>query len=114
MRFFMKNKRNFFYLTLLALNFLICSCKPNMAPPKFEIGNDFYYWETTADSNLGDAMKNMRNFKKLEDLSEHNLMNIFGRIQKPAARSSNSASEIRGASLLQQRFHLAIRKFSAA
>lgn len=50
-----------------------------MAPPKFEIGNDFYYWETTADSNLGDAMKNMRNFKKLEDLSEHNLMNIFGR-----------------------------------
>ena len=57
---------------------VFCSCGPK-GPPPIEIGRDFYYWESTQDSNLGDALKNAREFKKLEDYSVHNLMNIFGK-----------------------------------
>ncbi len=57
---------------------LLCSCSRSK-PESIIIGNDFYYWESTAESNIGDVMKNLQNFKKLEDKTEHNLMKIFGK-----------------------------------
>ena len=46
---------------------------------KYEVGDSFYYWESTAESNPGDAMKNLRNFKKLEDKSVVNLRKTLGK-----------------------------------
>ncbi|WP_294430326.1 SpoIIE family protein phosphatase [uncultured Treponema sp.] len=74
------SKANFicFLILLTQIPVMLCSCgKPDA--PKLVLGRDFYYWESTADSNPGDAMKNAANFKKLEDHSEHNLMKIFGK-----------------------------------
>lgn len=46
---------------------------------KIPLGHNFYYWEASADSTPGEAMQNLHNFRKLEDLSEHNLMHVFGK-----------------------------------
>ncbi len=62
-------------LVMFATAFSSCG---NDDTPKIVIGNDFYYWESTAESTYGDAMKNYGEFKKLEDKTEHNLMHIFG------------------------------------
>ena len=67
-----------FFSLFLMISTVLCSCGPK-APPPIEIGRSFYYWESTQDSTLGDALKNAREFKKLEDYSEHNLMNVFGK-----------------------------------
>ena len=65
-----------FSLILVCCGFV--SCKKEKEPDKLIIGDDFYYWEADADSNLGDAMRNMQNFKKLEDTSTRNLRNVLG------------------------------------
>ena len=65
-----------FFFSFIALFF--CSCGPQKAP-RFEIGDSFYYWEADADSTLGDALQNARNFKKLEDKSAYNLRNVLGK-----------------------------------
>lgn len=67
-----------FFSLLVLISTLFCSCGPK-EPPPIEIGRSFYYWESTLDSTLGDALKNAREFKKLEDYSEHNLMHVFGK-----------------------------------
>ncbi len=64
------------FLTLACT--VLCSCG-RKEPPPIEIGRDIYYWESTPDSTVGDALKNAREFKKLEDYSEHNLMHVFGK-----------------------------------
>ncbi len=65
-------------IVFLTISALFVSCgRP--ATPRITIGNDFYYWESTAESNPGDVMRNMHNFRKLEDKSEHNLMRTFGK-----------------------------------
>lgn len=73
---------NFAKTTVISFLILTCallfSCGQK-EPPPIEIGRDFYYWESTPESTLGDAIKNIRNFKKLDDYSEHNLMHIFGK-----------------------------------
>lgn len=51
---------------------------PN-AQPRYEVGDLFYYWESTAESTPGDVMKNLRNFKKLEDKSVTNLQKTLGK-----------------------------------
>ena len=77
MRFWFR-QHFFFALFLCAFSTLLCSCG---APetPRIVIGNDFYYWESSADATFGDAMQNMRFFKKLEDNTTKNLRNVLGR-----------------------------------
>ena len=77
MRFWFR-QQFFFVLFLCAFSTLLCSCG---APetPRIVIGNDFYYWESSADATFGDAMQNMRFFKKLEDNTTKNLRNVLGR-----------------------------------
>ena len=77
MRFWFR-QHFFFVLFLCAFSTLLCSCG---APetPRIVIGNDFYYWESSADATFGDAMQNMRFFKKLEDNTTKNLRNVLGR-----------------------------------
>ena len=77
-----------FIIFLLFFSALLSSCGkraegdtcsgPPEAPPAFVVGRDFYYWESTFESTLGDAIKNSSEFKKLNDYSEHNLMHLFG------------------------------------
>ena len=67
-----------FTIFLILTCTVMCSCG-RKEPPPIEIGRGFYYWESTEDSTLGDALKNARNFKKLDDFSEHNLMHVFGK-----------------------------------
>ena len=66
-----------FFSILILTEAFFCSCSQPQSP-KIVIGNDFYYWESTAESNLGDAMRNAREFKKLEDKSATNLKNVLG------------------------------------
>ena len=79
MRFPTKTERIILSIFLITLSLLFSSCKKDSRPPKLVIGQDFYYWESDADATYGDAMKNARNFKKLDDYSENNLMKILGR-----------------------------------
>ena len=60
---------------------VLCSCGTKKDNPfkKLVIGNDFYYWESTAESTLRDAYANSEKFKKLEDKTENNLMKMFGK-----------------------------------
>lgn len=60
---------------LLVPFFFSCSLDET---PRLTVGQDFYYWEASADSTPADAAANAGNFRRLEDLTEHNLMNIFG------------------------------------
>lgn len=70
------NTTALFFLILTCAVLLSCGQKE---PPPIEIGRNFYYWESTLESTLGDALKNAGEFKKLDDYSEHNLMNVFGK-----------------------------------
>lgn len=67
-----------FLLPLLLASALLFSCK-NEKSDRLVIGDNFYYWETTAESTIQDAISHHEDFKKLEDKTEHNLMNQFGR-----------------------------------
>lgn len=69
-------------LILFMFPLLLISCGPKFPPEaeqKIEVGDSFYYWESTAESNPGDAMRNIRNFKKLEDKSVTNLQKTLGK-----------------------------------
>lgn len=70
--------KKFIPILLLFAAVLLCSCGPEKTP-QLNIGDSFYYWEATAESNLGDALKNAANFKKLEDKSAYNLHNVLGK-----------------------------------
>ena len=50
-----------------------------LAEKRLEVGDSFYYWESTAESNPGDVMRNLDKFKKLEDKSVNNLRNVLGK-----------------------------------
>lgn len=63
---------------LLLLPWIFCSCGPSQ-PPKFVLGDSFYYWESSAEATLGDAIKNAAQFKKLEDKSSINLRHVLGK-----------------------------------
>lgn len=45
---------------------------------RIEIGNSFYYWETTPQSTLQDALVHAPEFVKLRDVSTKNLTNVLG------------------------------------
>lgn len=65
------------FLSLILLSFFLCSCaKKNV--PQIQLGDSFYYWESDAEANLGDAMRHMADFKKLDDKSTRNLRNVLG------------------------------------
>ena len=72
------NKAKFIFVSCLLL-LLFASCDGRKNVPKLEIGHTFYYWESTAESSLGDAIKNHDDFKKLEDPSIKNLRNVLGK-----------------------------------
>ena len=70
--------KKFFSVFLILISAIFTSCFGPKPTPRLEIGEDFYYWESTAESTLGDAMRNAREFKKLEDKSTRNLRNVLG------------------------------------
>ncbi|EID85864.1 Serine phosphatase RsbU, regulator of sigma subunit [Treponema sp. JC4] len=65
----------------LFLVLLFSSCKPRIpgADRKIEVGDTFYYWESTADSTPGDVMQNLKYFRKLEDKTVNNLQHVLGK-----------------------------------
>lgn len=75
---FLSASKKIFSLLLVFSAVIFCSCGPE-PPPKLVIGNDFYYWESTAESTYGEAMQHYGEFKKLEDKSTRNLRNTLGR-----------------------------------
>ena len=78
MRTFKFFANKLFYLLLALSSALFFSCGHNDTP-RIYIGDTFHYWESDADSNLGDAMKNAANFKRLEDKCVHNLRHTLGK-----------------------------------
>ncbi|MBO6176034.1 MAG: SpoIIE family protein phosphatase [Treponema sp.] len=72
-----KNNKILYILSLIASLFILCSCEPNQEP-KITLGDSFWYWEADAGSTPGDAMKHFADFKKLEDKSTSNLLNVLG------------------------------------
>lgn len=63
------------------MSLFFTSCGPGIpgADKKIEVGDSFYYWESTAESNPGDVMRNLDKFRKLEDKTVNNLHNVLGR-----------------------------------
>ncbi|MCR4822633.1 MAG: SpoIIE family protein phosphatase [Treponema sp.] len=59
-------------------SFIFTSCAQKQTP-RLLLGDKFYYWECGPESNVGQAMANSANFKKLEDKSVYNLLNTLGR-----------------------------------
>ena len=78
MRVFKTAARVISTIFLIAGTVFFCSCSQRNAP-KISIGDSFYYWEASADSKLGDALRNADEFKKLEDKSVHNLWHVLGK-----------------------------------
>lgn len=78
MRAFKIIAKKIFIIFLLISSAIFCSCGPKNTP-KIIIGDNFYYWESDAESKLGDAMKNAPAFKRLEDKSVTNLRNVLGK-----------------------------------
>ena len=77
MRNFIRYGNKTLFCILFFFSFFFCSCGPKETP-KLIIGHDFYYWEAPAEATYGDAMKNARFFKKLEDYSATNLKRVLG------------------------------------
>ena len=59
--------------------FISCENHDEDFQQKIEIGKSFYYWETTAESSLPDAINHSEAFKKLDDYSTQNLRNVLGK-----------------------------------
>ncbi len=72
-----KYTANTVILSLLAAMFFV-SCGTETTR-QIEIGGSYYYWEGSAKSKLGDALRNADSFKKLDDTSVYNLSNVLGK-----------------------------------
>lgn len=72
-----KLSKTFLIVCLALVSVLICSCGSKKTP-KFVIGNDFYYWESDADSDYDDAVRNADKFKKLTAKNANNLLSVLG------------------------------------
>ncbi|MCH5289729.1 MAG: serine/threonine-protein phosphatase [Treponema sp.] len=68
---------NTLILSLLAA-VLFFSCE-NKRAHRLYIGDTYHYWEATANSKVGDALRNADLFKKLDDASISNLSNVLGK-----------------------------------
>ena len=115
--------KKIFSVFLILISVTFSSCFGPKDTPRLVIGEDFYYWEAGAESNLGDAMRNAREFKKLEAKSTRNLRNVLGSgshyvwvradFEIPPGFKGQPLG-FRGTTFLQRNIHLAVRKFSAA
>ena len=78
MRFFNFSKKLIFSTLGTVFILTLCACRPTISQ-KIDLSDSFYYWVSTAESTPGDAMKNAREFKKLEDKTTRNLENTVGK-----------------------------------
>ena len=78
---FFPKKRLFFtfFSVFLSLVLLSCAIDDPTDAPRIEVGNNFYYWETNAQSTLSEALSHATEFIKLRDTSTKNLRNVLGK-----------------------------------